>query len=323
MSVLLTGITGFIGSELGRRLVEEGYKVHGLVRHTSLRSLEPMNDYVDKVHLVQGDLREYHSVRLAVRESDPEFILHIGAVTPVRLSFGDPFSCIDVNLRGTANLVHAALGHAANLRRFVLASTMEVYGWQEREEPFSEDLPLHPASPYAVSKAAADMYVRMMGRVDDLNYTVLRPCNSYGRKHETGFVVEYLVAAMLRNENVYLGTPNSVRDMMYVEDHTAAYLAAMDNERATMETFNVGTGRGISMKELASEIARMTGYGGKIIEGYPPGYPRRPVFADPSYLSLNSTRIRDKLGWQPKHSLTDGLQKTLEYWRQRLSLPAG
>ncbi len=320
MSVLLTGITGFIGSELGRKLVEEGYTLHGLVRYTSTRTLEPLNDYLDKVHLIQGDLREYHSMRLAVRESDPEFIVHLGAVTPVRLSFDDPFSCVDVNLRGTANLVHAALNYAPSLRRFILASTMEVYGWQQKEEPFSEDLPLHPASPYAVSKAAADMYVRMMGRVADLNYTVVRPCNSYGRKHETGFVVEYLVTAMLRKETVYLGTPNSVRDLMYVDDHVAAYLAAMKDERANMETFNVGAGSGVRMSGLANQIAQMTGYDGKTMESYPPGYPHRPAYADPAYLSLNPKRIRDKLGWEPKHSLADGLRKTVEYWRKCLSL---
>lgn len=320
MSVLLTGITGFIGSELGRRLVQEGYKVHGLIRHTSSRSLEPINDYVDKVHLIQGDLREYHSARRAVRESDPEFILHLGAVTPVRLSFDDPFSCIDVNLRGTANLVDAALGRAPNLRRFILASTMEVYGWQEKEEPFGEDLPLNPASPYAVSKAAADMYVRMIGRVVDLNFTVLRPCNSYGRKHERGYVVEYLVTSMLRKEKVYLGTPNSVRDLMFVDDHVEAYVAAMSSEAANMQTFNVATGRGVRMKELADRIAEMTQYKGDIIEGYPPGYPRRPGFADPKYLSLNPTRIKEQLGCEPKHDLLDGLGKTVDYWRERLDV---
>jgi nucleoside-diphosphate-sugar epimerase len=320
MSVLLTGITGFIGSELGRRLVKEGYTVHGLIRHTSGRTLEPIADYLDKVHLVQGDLREYHSVRLVVRESNPEFIVHLGALTPVRLSFDDPFSCVDVNMLGTVNLVHAALANLPNLRRFMLASTMEVYGWQDKEEPFSESLSLCPASPYAVSKAAADMYVRMSGRVNALDYTVLRPCNSYGRKHEMGFVVEYLVTQMLRKSKVYLGTPTSRRDMLHVDDHVAAYLAAMNNEHASMETFNVGTGNAMQMGELAKMIADLTDYHDDIIEGYPPGYPMRPASADPKYLSLNPKKIRDRLGWEPKQDLVGGLRKTVEYWRARLDL---
>jgi len=318
MAVLLTGISGFIGSELGRRLVEKGYTIYGLIRYSSVRMLDHMKDYVDKVHLIQGDLREYHSIKLAIRESNPEFIVHIGAITPVRLSFDDPFSNIDVNLGGTANLIYAALSHAPNLKRFVLASTMEVYGWQDRQEPFTEDLPLHPASPYAVSKAAADMYVRMMGKVSELNYTVLRPCNSYGRKNETGFIVEYLVTSMLKKEKVYVGTPSSIRDLMHTDDHVAAYLQVMENDNANQETFNVGTGTGISMRALADKVAKLTGYKDKIVESYPPDYPRRPALADPPYLVPNPCKIKTKIGWKANVTLQDGLQKTVKYWRKRL-----
>jgi len=318
MSVLLTGITGFIGSELGRRLVEEGYAVHGLIRHSSARMLDQIRDYMDKVHLIQGDLREYQSVKSALRESEPEFIVHVGAMTPVRLSFDDPFSNIDVNFRGTANLVHAALSHEPSLKRFVLASTMEVYGWQDLQEPFTEDLPLHPASPYAVSKAAADMYVRMMGRVSELDYTVLRPCNTYGRKSETGFIVEYLITSMLKKEKVYVGAPGSIRDLMHVDDHVAAYLRAMEEDKASQQTFNVGTGTGISMRALAGKVAELTDYSDEIVENYPSDYPRRPAFADPRYLVVNPSRIGGKIGWKATIALQDGLNKAVQYWRKRI-----
>lgn len=319
-SILLTGITGFVGSELGRRLVEEGFSVYALMRHTSTRSLEPISDYADRIHLIYGDLREYHTIRSVVREAEPEIIAHLGAITPVRMSFEDPFSNIDINTRGTANLTHAALNYAPRLRRFILASTMEVYGWQDRHEPFSEELPLHPASPYAVSKAAADMYVRMMGRVNDLPYTVLRPCNSFGRKFETGYVVEYLITSMLRGENVYVGTPNSERDMLFVEDHVEAYLKLIKEKAGEKQTFNVGTGKPVRMIALAHQIAQIVGYNRKIIEGYPLDYPRRPGFADPEYLSLNAARIEEALQWRPKYELADGLGRTIDYWRKRLKV---
>ena len=318
MSVLLTGISGFIGGELGRRLVEKGYTVYGLIRHSSGRMLDHIKDYMDKVRLIQGDLREYHSVKLAIRDSNPEFIAHLGALTPVRLSFDDPFSNIDVNLRGTANLFHAALSLAPKLKRFVLASTMEVYGWQDRQEPFVEDLPLHPASPYAVSKAAADMYARMIGKVNQLNYTVVRPCNSYGRKNETRFIVEYLITSMLKKEKVYIGAPRSIRDLMHVDDHVAAYLQVMEDDNANQQTFNVGTGRGTMMRALADMVAELTDYKDKIVESYPPDYPMRPAFADPAYLVLNPSRIEAKIGWKATVTLEQGLSRTLEYWRKRL-----
>jgi nucleoside-diphosphate-sugar epimerase len=277
-----------------------------------------MRDYVDRVHLIHGDLREYHSVRLAIRESDPEFIVHVGAITPVRLSFDDPFSNIDVNLGGTANLIHAALSLTPNLKRFVLASTMEVYGWQDRQEPFAEDLPLHPASPYAVSKAAADMYVRMMGKVSELNFTVLRPCNTYGRKNETRFIVEYLINSMLRKEKVYIGAPRSIRDLMHVDDHVAAYMQVIEDDKANQQTFNVGTSRGTTMRALADMVAELTDYKDEIVESYPPGYPTRPAFADPSYLVLDPSKIEARIGWKATVTLQQGLTMALESWRKRL-----
>jgi nucleoside-diphosphate-sugar epimerase len=318
MSVLLTGISGFIGSELGRRLVEKGYRIHGLIRHSSARMLDNIKDYIDRVHLIHGDLREYHSVRLATRESDPDFIVHVGAITPVRLSFDDPFSNLDVNLRGTANLIHAALDLRPKLKRFVLASTMEVYGWQDRQEPFTEDLPLYPASPYAVSKAAADMYVRMIGRVSELNYTVLRPCNSYGRRNETRFIIEYLISSMLKKEKVYVGAPKSIRDLMHVDDHVAAYLQVMEDDNANLQTFNVGTGHGTTMQALADMVAELTGYKDRIVESYPSDYPTRPAFADPPYLVLDPSKIEAKTGWKATVTLEQGLNMTVEYWRRRL-----
>jgi dTDP-glucose 4,6-dehydratase len=318
MSVLVTGITGFIGSELARKLVEKGYQVYGVIRHCSVRTVDHIRDYLDKVHLIQGDLREHHSIKLVIRECDPEFILHLGAITPVRLSFEDPFSNMEVNLGGTVNLIHAAFSHAQNLRRFVLASTMEVYGWQGNHEPFAEDAPLHPASPYAVSKAAADMYVRMMGKVSELDYTILRPCNSYGRRIETGFIIEYLVTSMLKKERVYVGTPDSIRDFMHVTDHVAAYLAVMKNGSANRQTFNVGPGRGVQIRALSDMIAELTDYEGEIVESYPPDYPRRPAFADPLYLVLNPSKIETTIGWKAKVDLDQGLRQVVDYWRKRI-----
>lgn len=314
MSVFITGITGFIGSELGRRIIEEGFEVYGFVRHTSKRDLKPIEDYLEKIRIIQGDLRDYSSIRRAIRDAMPQFILHLGAMTPVRISFEDPFSNLETNLLGTCSLVHAVLEVAPRLERFILGSTMEVYGWQQKKEPFGEELPLNPASPYAVSKAAADMYVRMAGDVFNLNYTVLRPANTYGRKHETGFIVEYLITSMMRGGPVYVGTPDSVRDLLYIEDHVNAYLESLKSDHAHKQVFNVCSGAGISMRELADNVAKKMGYDGPIMHSYPPGYPRRPAHADAPYLVMDNSKIRQVVGWSPKYSLDEGLDKTIQYW---------
>src|SRR5256712_13323159 len=112
MNVLITGITGFIGSRLASRLVRDGYNVHGLVRHSSERDLSRIRDVISLVHLIGGDLGTFHSIISAVDASEPEIIFHQRALTPVRLCFDEPYPYIPTNIDGTVNLVHASLREA-------------------------------------------------------------------------------------------------------------------------------------------------------------------------------------------------------------------
>lgn len=317
MNVLITGITGFIGSRLAARLVSEGATVYGLVRHSSERELARLQEVSASIHLIEGDLGRYHSVLSAVQTSRPNVIFHLGALTPVRLSFNDPYPYISTNFDGTVNLVHSVLNETPN-SRLIVASTAEVYGWQRSDKPISEEAPLHPASPYAVTKMAADEYVQMANKVYSLNGTVLRPINSYGRIGETGFVVEYLISKMLAGETCYVGTPESVRDYMFAEDHVTAYVQAAKNEKAVGRVYNVSPGNPISNADLAKKLSAMTGFKGKVVfNSYPPGYPHRPKSHDPPYLVLDSTRLRTELGWKPRYTLEEGLKLTIALWRSQ------
>lgn len=314
MNVLITGITGFIGSNLAIKLIEEGYNIYGLIRHTSKRELENLKPALDKIHLIEGDLTTYHSISAAINASQPQFILHLGALTPVRSSFENPFPYISTNFEGTINIVHAILEKAPKAR-LIYASTAEVYGWQEKQEPTKETAPLNPASPYAVSKEAADQYIRMAMKIYGLRATILRPNNTYGRKQK-GFLAEYLIDSMLRDETCYLGAPESIRDYMFISDHIQAYQLAMDSDKAIGEAFNVSPGNPITNKELAETIKEITEFKGKILYGsYPPGYPQRPAQWDPQHLVLDSSKIQNRLGWKPTVTLKEGLRKTVEMWK--------
>jgi len=274
-----------------------------------------LSTVLDKVHLIEGDLAAYHSVRSAISSAKPQFVLHLGALTPVRLSFEDPFPYISVNYEGTVNIVHAML-ESAPKSRLIYASTAEVYGWQRRRRPFKETMTLNPASPYAVSKEAADQYARRAMRVYGLNATVLRPINTYGRRGERGFLVEYLVSSMLRHETCYVGAPESVRDYMFVDDHVNAYVIAMESVKANRRVFNVSPGNPLTNRELTEISSKIIGFGGKIVYGsYPPSYPQRPATWDPDYLVLDGSRIRDVLGWKPTVKPEEGLMKTVESWK--------
>jgi len=319
--VVITGVTGFIGSHLAKALVDKGFKVYGIVRHAATRDLKPLEGYLDEMIFLTADLRDYASVRHALRSANPDYVCHLGALTPVRYSFEHPFEHLEVNSRGTINVVHAILELPDfRMRRLIAASTAEVYGWQKEEKPFTEDLPLRPASPYAISKAAADLYIQMASKVYGLNSIVLRPSNSYGRKFETGFIVEYVVTGLLKKEKIYIGTPDSVRDYLYVDDHVNAYVAVIEHSGdVSGEVFNVSTGTSTKVRELVKKIARIVGCKGEVVYGsYPPGYPQRPGFVDPSYLVLDYKKIKQALNWQPKNTLDEGLRKTVNFWNEKL-----
>jgi GDP-mannose 4,6-dehydratase len=318
MKVLLTGVLGFIGSHMAERLVKDGHDVYGLVRRVANRNMAVIGNILGDITLISGDVSDYVSTRNALRTANPDVVFHLAALSPVRDSFERPFEYQQANLIGTMNVAHALLEMPDSKNRKILAAaTAEVYGIQGNI-PLTEDLPLHPSSPYAVSKAAGDLYLQMMFNSYDLHGTVLRPTNSYGRKFDRSFIIEYLVTQMLSDRPIYVGAPESIRDYMYVDDHVNAYLSAMKNPKADGQVFNAGTGIGITNKELTERIAKKVGYDTKKIKygAYPPGYPYRPVISDQPYLVLDSTKIKKVLGWTPKTSLDQGLDKVIAYFRE-------
>jgi GDP-4-dehydro-6-deoxy-D-mannose reductase len=324
MRALVTGITGFIGSNLAEALVQKGYELTGLVRPCASRDLRPIQHLLADITLVTCDLTNYASVTNSLRTLDPDIIFHLAALSPVRYSFEHPFKYQETNLIGTINLVHSILEMPDFKRhRLIAASTAEVYGIQERK-PFKETLPLNPTSPYAVSKAAMDMYLRMASLAYSLNCTVLRPTNSYGRKFEIGFIVEYLVTTMLRGERAYVGAPDSVRDYIHVDDHVNAYIVAAEKQTAPGEVYNAGSGRGISNRDLALLIAKTVGYDEKKITfgSYPPGYPMRPMPGEQPYIVLDPSKITNELGWRATVDLERGIRDTVAYWKNQLSTRA-
>ena len=320
VNVFITGITGFIGPFIAKKFIHEGYNVYGLIRHSPYRNLDALTPILKKLHLIEGDIRDFHSVNSAIRASKPDIVIHAAALTPVRLSFVDPFQYIHVNYEGTANVVHAIIENTPKAR-MILASTGEVYGFNPNKKAIKEDAQLNPTMPYAVSKMAADHYVQMAMKLYDLKATILRFFNTYGRR-EKGFFTEYVIAAMLNGETVYVGLPNATRDYMYIDDHIQAYTLAIENESSIGEVYNVSAGNPNSNREYVKTISELVGFKGKIVYGeYPPGYPPRPAIMDPIYIVGDSNKIREKLGWKPSVTLNEGLKKTINMFIKAKQYP--
>ncbi len=318
---LITGIMGFIGSNLAQKLVNEKIEVYGVVRRVASRNMDVIHNLLPDITLISGDVSDYVSIRNAVKTANPDVIFHLAALSPVRDSFERPFEYQQSNFIGTMNIAHSLLElQDPQTRKLIAASTAEVYGIQPNA-PLKETLPLHPSSPYAVSKAAGDLYLQMMFNSFNLNGTVLRPTNSFGRKFDTSFMVEYLVTQMLKGQKVYIGSPDSVRDYMYVDDHVNGYVSSMKNPKANGQVYNVGTGIGVSNKELATLIAEKVGFDKKnlVLGSYPPGYPYRPLISDQSSIVMDATKIKKELDWTPKVSLAEGIDKVISYFRKSMT----
>ncbi|OGF69626.1 hypothetical protein A3H65_04025 [Candidatus Giovannonibacteria bacterium RIFCSPLOWO2_02_FULL_45_14] len=315
MKVLITGATGFIGSELTRRLVEEGKDEIGVIVRTasSKDHMYAISDFASRIQIYHANFTDWHAIKKAISDFSPNYIIHIGARTEVRHSFENPHEFNETNYLGTINLIHAAL-QVPDFKKFIFASSMEVYGYQPEKKPFKEKLPLHPGSPYSVSKAACEYYIEMAGKIYGLPYLISRACNTYGRRYNAGYIVEYIITSMIAGKDVYLGTPDAIRDLMYVDDHVNAYYTLLRSS-VTNQTFNFGTGNQKVVREVAELIKNKLNFSGKIIEHWPPDYPHRPTAEE--YLSVDASKAKKILNWEPKYSIEEGLDKTIEYWKNK------
>jgi nucleoside-diphosphate-sugar epimerase len=309
MRILVTGGAGFVGSHLVKKLVaQKDHELYSLKRYVTGRDVLGAEHGVKTVFC---DLRDQFAVRAAIREVQPEVVMHLAAVSPVSYSFDHPNEVLDTNLTGTVNLAESCLREVPQFKHFLFASTSETYG--NGPVPKREDSPQAPNSPYSVSKQAAEKYIFYMWGAYKFPMTVLRPFNTYGRRDNTQYLVERILVQMLRGETVKLGDPTPERDLIYVEDHADAYLACLDNPKAIGEAFNFATGDKITVKALAEKLKELTGFRGEILWNT---IPRRPL--DIQVMYGDASKAKSVLGWQPKVTLEEGLRRTIDFWRRQL-----
>ena len=304
--ILITGSTGFIGSHLIPKLVEKGHDVWTLERYVTGRYAEPKN-----VKTVFGDLREHFAIRNIIRQVQPDFVIHLAAISAVSYSYEHPNEIIDTNLVGTINLAESCLREVPNFKQFLFASTSETYG--NGDSPKIESTPQNPNSPYAISKLAAEKYLLYMKDAYDFPVTVLRPFNTYGRKSDYHFVVEHTIMKMLTEKTCRMGDVSPIRDFMYVDDHVSAYLTCLNNPLAIGEVFNFCTGTGIKIEDMVYLVKKLVGFDGEIVSGT---IPKRPLDID--VLIGSYGKAEKVLGWKPQYTLEEGLKKTVDFWRNHL-----
>ena len=276
------------------------------------------------MHHFKRDLLDHQSVAGEVLLVKPDIIVHLAARTEVEQSFYEQITFSEINYVGTVNLIETA-AKVKNLRNFVFASTMEVYGWQpisdEIEEhgtpkqsiAFDENTVPNPNAPYAVAKYGCEKYLEYAHRCYDFPFTALRQTNCYGRKDNEFFVTEQIINQMLTNpDKCNLGYAEPYRNFIFVDDMLDAWETVINNPDKCNDgsIFTIGPDNPIKIRDYAELIAKKLDWKGTI------NWDTKLFRAGEIYwLNSNNTLIKKKLGWEPKVTLDEGLDKTIEIWK--------
>ena len=315
-TVLVTGAGGFIGSHLCEHLVAAGARVRALVRYNSMQShglLEQLpGDVYDNLEIIAGDIRDTFSTARAVK--DCSVVFHLAALIGIPYSYNAPQSYVDTNVSGTLNILEACLN--SGVQRVVHTSTSEVYG-TARYTPIDEEHPLQGQSPYSASKIAADKIAESYYCSFGLPVVTIRPFNCYGPRQSARAFIPTMISQILRDEKVSCGSLHPFRDYTFVKDTAAGFVACATVSGIEGSTINIGSGKKISMGELLNRITATMGVSSAIVQ-QPDRV--RPEKSEVLELICDNTKATQVLGWVPRYSLDEGLNETIEYMKQNISL---
>jgi len=301
MRYLITGAAGFLGSALANRLVQEGHSVRGL---DDLSTGDP-SALSPEVHFVRGDVNDRPKLWTLLQEID--CVYHLAAKVLVPESVLYPREYNEVNVGGTVTLMEAM--RDVGVGRVVFISSGAIYGNQENQ-PVSEDAIPNPRSPYAVSKLAAEYYVKTIGRLWGIETVCLRVFNAYGPGQHlppvhAPVLLNFLRQALQNGTLVIHGDGTQTRDYVYVDDVVQAMIAASTAPGVDQMTINIGSGVETSVRDLVKVVIAVTGSEPEVVYN-----PRSD--GGPARMCADLRRAAALLNYRPSISLETGVRLTLE-----------
>lgn len=314
-TVLVTGAGGFIGSHLVETLLERGQRVRALVRYTSNGTIGFLEQVPaplrDRLEIFQGDIRDARAVRLAAQGC--RRIYHLAALIGIPYSYVAPDSYVGVNIQGTLHVLEAA--RELGTERVVVTSTSEVYG-TARYTPIDEEHPLQAQSPYAATKVGADQLALSYHRAYGLPIAIARPFNTYGPRQSARAVLPTIVTQALAADTIRLGSLDPVRDLVFVRDTAAGFIAIGDTPACVGEVTNLATGVAVTVGELVDRVLKIVGRQVPVVQT---AERQRPEKSEVFRLLGSAERARTLTGWTAATTLDQGLQQTIDWLRANLS----
>jgi dTDP-glucose 4,6-dehydratase len=311
MRLLVTGGAGFIGSAFVRHVIAARSDIavvtlDKLTYAGNLDNLDPVNRS-ERHRFVRGDICDRALVGPLLADGGFDAVVHFAAESHVDRSILSPDAAIETNVRGTATLLAAA--HAAKIDRFLHVSTDEVYGDLEAPLEADETFPLKPSSPYAASKAAADLLALAYVRTYHLPVIVSRASNNYGPYQFPEKLIPLMIAnAMAGQPLPVYGDGLQVRDWLFVDDHCRALLAVLERGRVG-EVYNIGGNCPLTNREVIGRVLAIVGADARLVRTVAdrPGHDRR--------YALSSEKLAREVGYQPETTFEAGLTETVRWYR--------
>ena len=315
--VLVTGADGFIGSHLVEHLIEEGFQVKAFVYYNSFNSwgwLDTLpKEVLNKIEIFTGDVRDPNGVRTAVKGVD--IIYHLAALIAIPYSYHSPDSYVDTNVKGTLNILQAARDF--NIERVIVTSTSEVYG-TALYVPIDEKHQKQGQSPYSASKIGADAMADSFFRSFNLPVTIVRPFNTFGPRQSARAVIPTIITQLLAGATeIKLGALHPTRDLLFVKDTVKGFVEIANSSQTIGQEINIATQQEISIKDLAQNIINIINPNAKIISE---DVRLRPEKSEVERLLGSAEKIKSLTKWEPSFNLEQGLQQTIEWFRNPINL---
>ncbi len=314
--VLVTGADGFIGSHLTQQLIKEGYDVTAFCAYNSFGTWGWLDSISkaekDAMKVILGDVRDPNGVKDAMKGIDT--VYHLAALIAIPFSYTSPDSYVDVNIKGTLNVLQAA--RDLDTSRILVTSTSEVYGTAQYV-PIDENHPFQGQSPYSATKIGADRIAESFYRSFNSPVTIVRPFNTFGPRQSARAVIPTIITQLLAGkEEIHLGSLTPTRDFNYVKDTANGFITIAKNDNTIGRELNIATEQEISIGQLAQELINQINPNAKIVTD---DQRLRPEKSEVNRLLGTAKELNKLTGWKPNYTFEEGLAETIAWTKENLN----